>query len=116
MAAFLIVNFDVDDPAMYKDYQKGAVPSLGIGTNAKVVAYDTASKQVEGQGAGHQTARRSLRAGTGPRGSRLRAHTTPVEHQQALEQLLAGIKDRAEQARRNTTGATSRGFPGLGTR
>ncbi len=55
MAAFLIVNFDVDDPAMYKDYQKGAVPSLGIGTNAKVVAYDTASKQVEGEGAGHQT-------------------------------------------------------------
>ncbi len=55
MAAFLIVNFDVGDPAMYKDYQKGAVPSLGIGTNAKVVAYDTASKQVEGQGAGHQT-------------------------------------------------------------
>ena len=55
MAAFLIVNFDVEDPAMYKDYQKGAVPSLGIGTNAKVVAYDTASKQVEGQGAGHQT-------------------------------------------------------------
>ena len=31
------------------------MPSLGIGTNAKVVAYDTASKQVEGQGAGHQT-------------------------------------------------------------
>lgn len=55
MAAFLIVNFDVDDAAMYKDYQKGAVPSLGIGTAAKVVAYDTASKQVEGSGAGHQT-------------------------------------------------------------
>ena len=55
MAALLIVNFDVDDPAMYKDYQKGAVPSLGIGTSAKVVAYDTASNQVEGHGAGHQT-------------------------------------------------------------
>ena len=55
MAAYLIVNFDVDDAAMYKQYQKGAVPCLGIGTNAKLVVYDTASKQVEGEGAGHQT-------------------------------------------------------------
>ena len=55
MAAYLIVNFDVDDRAMYKEYQKGAVPSLGIGTDARLVAFDTASKQVEGEGAGHQT-------------------------------------------------------------
>ena len=55
MAAYLIVNFDVEDVAMYKQYQQAAVPALGIGTNAKVVVYDKASKQVEGQGAGHQT-------------------------------------------------------------
>ncbi len=55
MTAYLIVNFDVDDAATYKQYQKGAVPSLGIGANARVVAYDTETKQVEGENAGHQT-------------------------------------------------------------
>lgn len=55
MAAYLIVNFDVDDPGTYKQYQKGAVPSLGIGEQAKLIAYDTDTDQVEGRGAGHQT-------------------------------------------------------------
>ena len=55
MAAYLIVNFDVDDPDTYKTYQKGAVPSLGIGDTAKLIAYDTATTQVEGENAGHQT-------------------------------------------------------------
>ena len=55
MTAYLIVNFDVDDADTYKEYQKGAVPSLGIGGNAKVVAYDTETQQVEGENAGHQT-------------------------------------------------------------
>jgi nitroreductase len=51
-----------------------------------------------------------------PGGSRLRAHTARIEHEEALERLLAGIKDRAEQARRNTAGATDSRFPGLGAR
>lgn len=55
MAGYLIVNFDVDDAAMYKQYQQGAVPSLGIGVDAKLIAYDKATQQVEGDGAGHQT-------------------------------------------------------------
>ena len=55
MAAYLIVNFDIDDPDTYRTYQKGAVPSLGIGTTSRVVAYDTATTCVEGEGAGAQT-------------------------------------------------------------
>lgn len=55
MAAYLIVNFDVDDPDTYRQYQKGAVPSLGIGETSRLVAYDTETHQVEGDGAGHQT-------------------------------------------------------------
>lgn len=55
MAAYLIVNFDVDDVDAYKEYQRGAVPSLGIGESAKLVAYDTDTNQVEGENAGHQT-------------------------------------------------------------
>lgn len=55
MTAYLIVNFDVDDVDTYKEYQKGAVPSLGIGEGSRLVAYDTDSKQVEGENAGRQT-------------------------------------------------------------
>lgn len=55
MAAYLIVNFDVDDADTYREYQKGAVPSLGIGDGSRLVAYDTETKQVEGENAGHQT-------------------------------------------------------------
>ena len=55
MAAYLIVNFDVDDADTYRTYQKGAVPSLGIGESSRLVAYDTATTQVEGENAGHQT-------------------------------------------------------------
>ena len=55
MTAYLIVNFDVDDRDQYKQYQKGAAPSLGIGTTSRLVAYDHGTNQVEGQGAGHQT-------------------------------------------------------------
>ena len=49
------MNFDVDDPDTYRQYQKGAVPSLGIGETSRLVAYDTETNQIEGEGAGHQT-------------------------------------------------------------
>ena len=55
MTAYLIVNFDIDDADQYRQYQKGAVPSLGIGESSRLVAYDTASTCVEGDGAGTQT-------------------------------------------------------------
>jgi len=55
MAAYLIVNFDVDDPDTYRQYQKGAVPSLGIGETSRLVAYDTDTKRIEGDDAGRQT-------------------------------------------------------------
>lgn len=55
MTAYLIVNFDVDDSEAYRQYQKGAVPSLGIGETSRLVAYDTDTNQVEGDNAGRQT-------------------------------------------------------------
>ncbi len=51
-----------------------------------------------------------------PGGSRLRAHTSQGDHHDALERLLAGIKDRAEQARRESAQAKDSGFPRLGKR
>lgn len=53
-AAYLIVNYDVDDADLYGDYQKGAGPAL-MGQGAELVVLDPASTQVEGEGAGAQT-------------------------------------------------------------
>ena len=53
-ACYLIVNYDVTDPDLYKEYQKGAGPAL-MGQGAQLVVFDPKSKQVEGTGAGHQT-------------------------------------------------------------
>jgi len=55
MSAYLIVNYDVDDPEMYADYQAGATPALRIGTECDVAVFDPASEQIEGDGAGKQT-------------------------------------------------------------
>jgi uncharacterized protein (DUF1330 family) len=53
-ACYLIVNYDVTDPDLYKEYQKGAGPAL-MGQGAQLVVFDPASRQIEGDGAGRQT-------------------------------------------------------------
>lgn len=55
MSAYLIVNYDVDNPELYADYQGGALPALRIGTECEVLVLDPDSEQIEGQGAGKQT-------------------------------------------------------------
>ena len=55
MAAYLIVNYDVDDPGLYAEYQQGAVSALRVGTECKVLVLDPTTEQVEGEGAGKQT-------------------------------------------------------------
>lgn len=55
MSAYLIVNYDVDDADLYREYQKGSVGALRVGTECEVVVFDQESEQVEGEGAGHQT-------------------------------------------------------------
>ena len=54
MAAYLIVNFSIDNPDLYKTYQKGAVPALGIGSTSTLRVIDSDTDVVEGD-AGHQT-------------------------------------------------------------
>ena len=54
MAAYLIVNYDVTDADLYREYQKGAGPAL-MGQGAELVVFDPKSKQIEGAEAGHQT-------------------------------------------------------------
>lgn len=55
MPAYLVAHYNVDDPDMYREYQKGAGPALKIGSDAKVLVLDPASNQVEGEPGGVQT-------------------------------------------------------------
>ena len=55
MSAFLIVNYDIDNPELYGEYQAGAVPALRVGTECEVVVFDADSERIEGDRAGRQT-------------------------------------------------------------
>ena len=55
MPAYLIAHYNVDDKALYGEYQKGAGPALKIGSEAKLLVLDPASNQVEGEPGGVQT-------------------------------------------------------------
>ena len=55
MPAFLVVNFNVENPELYGEYSTAAVPALQIGEACQVRAYDAKSDRLEGETAGHQT-------------------------------------------------------------
>ena len=55
MAAYLIVNYDIDDADQYKEYQKGAGPALRIGSDCNLLVLDHASERMEGDTAASQT-------------------------------------------------------------
>jgi uncharacterized protein (DUF1330 family) len=55
MPAYLIVNYEVEDPALYGEYAKAAGPAMKIGTECRLVAFDPATDRIEGQSAGRQT-------------------------------------------------------------
>lgn len=55
MTAYLIVNYNVENPDQYKEYQKGAGPALKIGSDAKLLVLDHKSERLEGDTAANQT-------------------------------------------------------------
>jgi uncharacterized protein (DUF1330 family) len=55
MPAYLIVNYQVDDPKLYGEYTAGAGPAMKIGEVCQLLAFDPKTEQIEGEGAGHQT-------------------------------------------------------------
>ena len=55
MSAFLIVNYDIENPELYGEYQAGAIPALRVGTDCEVVVFDGDSQHVEGDHTGKQT-------------------------------------------------------------
>jgi len=55
MPAYLIVNYNVENPELYASYSAAAGPVMKIGKACKLVAFDPASDRLEGETAGHQT-------------------------------------------------------------
>ena len=55
MPAYLIVNYKVENPELYGEYSAAAGPVMKIGEACELIAFDPATEQVEGEGAGHQT-------------------------------------------------------------
>ncbi len=55
MSAFLIVNYDIDNPELYGEYQAGAIGALRVGTDCEVVVFDADSQHLEGEKTGRQT-------------------------------------------------------------
>ena len=55
MPAYLIVNYEVEDPKLYGEYAKAAGPAMKIGTECQLVAFDPATDRLEGDASGRQT-------------------------------------------------------------
>ena len=55
MPAYLIVNYQVEDPTLYGEYARAAGPAMKIGTECELIAFDPATDRIEGDSSGRQT-------------------------------------------------------------
>jgi uncharacterized protein (DUF1330 family) len=55
MPAYLIVNYQVDNPELYGEYAAAAGPAMKMGQECELLGFDPDSEVLEGEGAGHQT-------------------------------------------------------------
>jgi uncharacterized protein (DUF1330 family) len=55
MPAYLIVNYEVEDRALYGEYAKAAGPAMKVGSECQLIAFDPATDRFEGDAAGRQT-------------------------------------------------------------
>jgi uncharacterized protein (DUF1330 family) len=49
MPAYLVVNYTVENPALYGEYAAGAGPAMKIGSECQLLALDPASDRLEGE-------------------------------------------------------------------
>ena len=54
MAAYVIAQYVVHDPKLYREYQAGAAPSIQA-AGGEVIAFDVAAETIEGTPPGPQT-------------------------------------------------------------
>ena len=55
MPAYLIVNYNVENPELYGEYSAAAGPVMKIGEACQLIAFDAETERLEGETAGHQT-------------------------------------------------------------
>ena len=55
MPAYLIVNYNVENPELYGEYASAASPAMKIGDACQLIAFDGKTERIEGDSAGHQT-------------------------------------------------------------
>ena len=55
MPAYLIVNYNVENPELYAEYSAGAGPVMKIGEECELLAFDPDTDKLEGDSVGHQT-------------------------------------------------------------
>ena len=54
MAAYFVLQYEVNDPDLYREYQRGAGPTIQA-HGVELVAFDAAAKTIEGTPPGKQT-------------------------------------------------------------
>ena len=54
MAAYFVLQYEVTDPALYREYQIGAGPTIAA-HGVELVAFDAAAETIEGTPPGKQT-------------------------------------------------------------
>ena len=55
MPAYLIVNYNVENPDLYGEYSAAAGPVMKIGEACQLLVFDPETERLEGEGSGHQT-------------------------------------------------------------
>ena len=55
MSGYLIVNYTVDDPDLYREYQGRGGAALKVGTESELLVFDQNSQALEGENIGKST-------------------------------------------------------------
>lgn len=55
MSAYLIINFKIENPELFREYSASAPAAMKIGEACQVIAFDRETIPLEGEPVGHQT-------------------------------------------------------------
>ena len=55
MPCYLIVNYNVENPELYREYASVAGPAMKMGQACQLLALDPKTERLEGETAGHQS-------------------------------------------------------------
>jgi uncharacterized protein (DUF1330 family) len=99
MPAYVIVQYVVKNPTLYREYQQGAGPTIGA-FGGKLVSFDVASETVEGKPPGPQTVVIEFEST-----EKAKAWYNSPEYQKVVGKRLAATEGHAVIAQAMNTGA-----------